>query len=303
MENVKISDVCGLCAGCKKAISTAEQKIKETSNVVLFKEIVHNPHINNYLIGLGINTIDKIDNLSPNAHVILRAHGEPPETYEYLKNNGIEYSDCTCVNVKKIHELVNEYSKNGYKVIIIGKYGKTNGKPHPETLGTIGWCLKEPILIEDISDIEKIKNSSETKFYLICQTTFNEQLADEIINQVNNICSSKKSELIINKSICGAQKSINKFSAILAKTSDLMIVVGGKNSSNTKELFNNVKQYTAAVFIEDINEWQNAIQEIGFNFTKDTKVGLTAGASTQKEELFELKELIIKKQLELQNED
>lgn len=299
MEKVKIAEVCGLCAGCQNAIRTAEQKITTSEQVVLFKEIVHNPHVNDYLINLGIKTIDNLNELSPDYHVILRAHGEPIETYDYLNSNGISFSDCTCVNVKKIHELVSNYSNMGYTIIIIGKYGKTNGKPHPETTGTIGWCKTQPILIEDVFDIEKIENSHANKFYLVCQTTFNEALADEIINQTTNLCRNKNKEIVVNKSICGAQKRINEFSVNLAKNSDLMIVVGGKNSSNTKELYNNVKQYSPSIFIEDISSWQSAIEEIGFKLTKDTKVGLTAGASTQKEELFELKELIIKKQMEL----
>ena len=82
-----------------------------------------------------------------------------------------------------------------------------------------------------------------------------------------------------------------------------MIVVGGKNSSNSLELFNNVKQYKPSIFIEDINDWLNELNTIGFELKSNTKVGLTAGASTPKEELSQLKALIFNKQMELKNEN
>ena len=303
MENVKISKVCGLCAGCKNAISKTVDATKSHKKVCIFKEIVHNPNVNKFLSGLGVEIIDTLDNVSSNDFVVIRAHGEPPETYEYLKTHSIPFVDCTCVNVENIHKDVNKHSLSGYTIIIIGKYGKSSGKAHPEMAGTIGWCNTPPILIEDHDDISKISDSQSTKFYLVCQTTFNESKADKFIEEISQICKDKNAELVINKSICNAQKSINKFSVELAKESDLMIVVGGKNSSNSIELFNNLKQYKPAIFIEDISTWFEELENIGYKFTKNTKVGLTAGASTQKEELLLLKELIENKQMELSHEN
>lgn len=299
MENVKISKVCGICAGCNYAIQTAQQKIDEGKQVVLFKEIVHNPHVNNNFANKGVCIANNLSDLKANNHVIIRAHGEPPETYEYLTNNNISFSDCTCVNVKNIHKKVNSFSKSGYTIIIIGKYGKANGKPHPETVGTIGWCKNEPILIEDMDDLYKLNFNQPAKYYLVCQTTFNEQKADEIIEHATKLCNANNRELIINKSICSAQKNINRFSVELAKSCDIMVVVGGKKSSNSLELFNNVKNYTNAIFIEEINDWYDEIKNKSFEFNATTKVGLTAGASTPKDELFELKKLIENKQKEL----
>lgn len=295
MEKIIISDVCGLCLGCKTAIDTAKEQSK-TKKVVLFKEIVHNKNANKSLEDLGIATINSLDEANKNEHIILRAHGEPPETYKFLKENQIEFSDCTCKNVTKIHEMVKEFSENNYTIIIIGKYGKTLGKMHPEIFGTIGWCKNEPILVEDEEDISKITTSNQNKFYLVCQTTFNEKKADELIAKITEICGENKFKLVVNKSICYAQKAINNSSVNLAKNCDIMIVVGGKNSSNSLELFNNVSPFTKAIFIEDINTWHDEIVRCGYNFNKDTVIGLTAGASTLKEEFVELKKLIEEKQ-------
>lgn len=291
MENIKISKACGLCTGCKNAIDTAI-KFSTTENVTLFKEIVHNKNANGKLINLGIKTIDELSSATKDMFLILRAHGEPPETYNYLKSNDIKFSDCTCKTVYKIHELVNQYSSNGYKVIIIGKYGKNNGKMHPEVFGTVGWCKTAPVLIEDEDDIAKISGQHNDKFYLVCQTTFNESHADVLIEKINKICQQNQCELLINKSICYAQKSINMSSVELAKTSDIIIVVGGKNSSNSIELFNNVKQYTKSIFIEDIYAWKEELGRQNIKFDKNTNFGITAGASTLKEELLELQTLI-----------
>lgn len=291
MAEIKISKVCGLCAGCKHSITTA-QNLAQQNKTVLYKEIVHNKNVNDMLLSLNIKTIDNLSEAKSDEMVILRAHGEPPETYKYLNENNLNYTDCTCPNVTKIHELVNSFSKEGYLIALIGKYGKKTGKIHPEVYGTIGWCETEPILIEDDSDIEKLNDFANKNIYLICQTTFNEKKADKLISKVTDVCKHNNNHLVINKSICNAQKAINLASVNLAKECDIMIVVGGKNSSNSIELYNNVKSFTKAIFIENIHDWKKELISQGISFNKNTVFGLTAGASTLKEELSSLKDLI-----------
>ena len=292
MENVKISKVCGLCAGCKFAIDESLKQLEKTNNVVLFKEVVHNKNVNHMLESKGIKIETDFENLNPDSVVVLRAHGEPKSTLEALSEKQIPFVDCTCVNVKKIHDEVALHSKNGELVAIIGKHGKKSGVIHPEIAGTIGWCESTPILIEDEEDVKQFEKIFNTKIYLVCQTTFNMEKADKFIEQIEQITSDNNCKLVVNKSICLAQKQINVFSAELAKECDAMIVVGGKNSSNTTELFNNVKNITPSVFIEDINTWHDALIEANITLSKNTKIGLTAGASTMKSELEELKQMI-----------
>ena len=290
-QNVQISKVCGLCAGCQFAVNTAISALKKNKNVTLFKEIVHNKNVNELLKQKGINIESNLQNLTKNSLVVLRAHGEPMQTYEHLKNNGIEFVDCTCVNVKKIHDLVHEKSTDNI-VVIIGKYGKKNGVMHPEIAGTVGWCKTKPILIEDEDDLNQLKTLKNQNFYLVCQTTFNIEKADNLISQIQQICISNNCKIEVNKSICMAQKQINVFSTELAKNCDIMFVVGGKNSSNTTELFNNVKNFTNAFFIENINDWKNVLASNNITLTKNLKIGWTAGASTMREDLADLKKQI-----------
>ncbi len=146
-KNIEISKVCGLCAGCKFAIDTCINQLNQNKNVTLFKEVVHNQNVNNMLIKKGIAIENDINNLSQSSTIILRAHGEPKSTIDFLKSNEFDFIDCTCINVKKIHEDVFNHSSYGENIIIIGKYGKKTGIIHPEIAGTIGWCHSTPILI------------------------------------------------------------------------------------------------------------------------------------------------------------
>ncbi len=301
-NNVKIASVCGLCAGCKLAINSTKDALKNNKNVTLFKEIVHNKNVNNMLKTQGVNFCDELEKLPKDNIIILRAHGEPKSTIEYLINEKYDFIDCTCVNVKKIHEQVLTHSMAGEKIIIIGKYGKKSGIVHPEILGTIGWCTNEPVLIEDEEDISKLEAFSNTKFYLVCQTTFNINKADKLIDLIVQTLTKNNNLVEINKSICLAQRQINISSQQLAKECDLMIVVGGKNSSNTTELFNGLKTITNTLFLEDINNFEQTLAENNVTLHKDIKIGLTAGASTMKEELETLKIKIINKLQELNND-
>ncbi len=290
MDNIEIASVCGLCAGCKRAINTTLAEINQGKNVIIFKEIVHNRNVNAMFHDLGARVENNINNLSPDSTVIIRAHGEPPVTYAYLNSNNIRYVDCTCPNVARIHEQVREYKDAGYQIVILGKHHKTI---HPEVLGTLGWADNDAILIENEADIDKLREIYGDKVYLVCQTTFNMDKADKYISLIENIADKNNIELVINRSICNAQRQINISSLALAKKSDVMIVVGGKNSSNSIELYNNVRNHCPSIFIEDINDYLHALREANINIDKDTKIGITAGASTRKEELSTLKQLII----------
>lgn len=294
MENIKIADNCGLCAGCKRAINAAINAQNKYNNVVVFKDLVHNPSVKMLLQQKGIKIAQKLSELSEADTVILRAHGEPLQTYTYLTNHGIKYIDCTCPNVAQIHKKVSEFSLLGYNIVIIGKHGNSANEMHPEVAGTIGWSTTPVLVIESEADLDKIRGSKASKMYFVCQTTFNESVADKLIEQTQLICNQKQIELVVDKTICKAQHNINLSAQKLAKNSDVMIVVGGKNSSNTQELFASVSKITTVIFLEDITKWKQEFDKLNIALTPNLKIGLTAGASTLKEELVELKNLIAK---------
>lgn len=284
--------MCGLCAGCENAVNQTLKLLQMGKSVTLFKEIVHNKNVNNFLQQNGAKIADTLDEILKNKQmsnqnfvVVIRAHGEPPETYEFFKKNKIEFCDCTCINVKRIHEAVEMHYQNGYKIILIGKYGKKNGVIHPEVFGTLGFCKNNAILIEDEEDLTKIDADKFSKFYLVCQTTFNIKKAEILIEKITEICKRNGNKIVVNKSICFSQKLINEHSLSLAKNCDLMIVVGDKNSSNTTELANALSKVTTTVFLDNTKNWKNIFSSQNIKFFEGQKIGITAGASTLKVEI------------------
>lgn len=277
---IRVSKVCGTCAGSKNAIDLALNLVKQGKSVCVYKEILHNKNVINLLEKQGVSCIDDLSLVNGRC-VVIRAHGEKKETYDYLNSNNIEYYDATCKKVVKIHNQVYEKYKSGYSIIIIGK------KNHPEVVGTNGWCYDSAYIVEDQDDIKALKIDNNNIF-IICQTTFNGNKALGLYNDLRKRFSGKNIEFV--NSICGASSSIQKASIDVAKESDLMIVIGGKNSSNTRELLNVCSFYCCSYLISSIEELFEFLST--HNIKNDTNIGITAGASTMKHELEEYKNVI-----------
>lgn len=272
--------VYGTCAGANKAIEAAYKLKKENKdkNIYIYKEILHNPFIINELLKDDIKCIDDLSILNENDILIIRAHGEPKETYDYLNSHNIEYYDATCTNVLKVHNLATQKQKDGYKIIIIGK------KTHPEVIGTNGWINNEGIIIEDKDDYKELNNND--KYFIVCQTTVSHKKLQELLNYMNENNISYE----IENTICNAQKLIQTSSVTLAEQMDIMFVIGGKESSNTKELYNLCNEVTKTYYFSDIKDFFNFIKKE--KYTLNTKIGFTGGASTPKEQIKEYANLL-----------
>ncbi len=284
-ENVFIAQKCCLCYGSNRAFSMVKDSAEVSDRVVLYKELLHNKRVVNELSQLGVRENQSLTEFKSDDIAVIRAHGEPKSTFEYFEKNDIKFLDCTCPNVRAISNLVQFKNNDGYKIIIVGKYGKESGKMHPEVQGIAGYCL-EPLFVEDEEDAKKIDDKFD-KYYLVVQTTFSYTLANEIINILKDKFKKAIKKFESKNTTCNAQKEINASSVDLAKNVDIMFVVGGKNSSNTKELFNNVSKYAKAYFVENLKEVKECLKDI--NLTKKMKIGLTGGASTMMDELIEIK--------------
>jgi len=288
MKNVIIADICCLCYGADRSIKQTYEALENNSNVVLYKEILHNKNVMRDLMDKGARVVEDLRDIKDNDLVVIRAHGETKDLFDYLKNNNINYIDCTCPNVKAIEMLVHNKSSLGFKIIIIGKHG-FDGKPmHPEVKGTMGWC-DSPILIEDESEIYNIDLSYD-KYFLVVQTTFAKDKAEEFINIISNLMKDNNKTFEYKNTICNAQKQINLSAEALSKSVDLMIVVGGKNSNNSRELYNNVSRFVPAVFVEDLDSLNLLINDNFFD--KYQNIGITAGASTMRSDVEKIKLLL-----------
>lgn len=278
---INISKMCGTCPGAKNAIDMAKKLASEGKKVYIYKEILHNETVIKTLEKLGITCIDDLKDVKDGV-VVIRAHGEPKSTYDYLNKNNIEYYDATCKNVIRVHEQIEEKYNDSYSIIIIGK------KNHPEVIGSNGWCNNNAIIIENEGDIDNIENLKDNVF-MICHTTFNRDKVEKYSKMIFEKYPNKNIEFV--NSTCNAIKAVQNYAADAAKTSDIMIVIGGKNSSNTKELFNECNKYCKSYLLSDIDElfaFLNSHDEININ----TNISITAGASTIKEEIEDFKCII-----------
>ena len=198
--------------------------------------------------------------------MIIRSHGVERKIYDEIKALGFEIVDATCPFVLKIHRLVEQYSREGYHIIIIGN------ETHPEVEGIKGWSdPAETTVIGTCEEAEKFTLSSEKKVCIVSQTTFNYNKFQELVEIINK----KGYDIIVLNTICNATEERQTQSRALAKEVEAMIVVGGKSSSNTQKLFEICKNECAnTYYIQTIDDLDPAVLRTIDN------VGITAGAST-----------------------
>ena len=283
---IYIPKICGTCKGSEKALKTVydvfekESKKENPKKIYIYKEILHNPKVIEEFKKLGIETIESLEKVTENDILIIRAHGEGKDVYDYLEANNIEYYDATCPNVKKIHNKVEKKYKEGYEIIIIGK------STHPEVIGTNGWCNNEAVIISDEEDFNKI--SRNNKKFITCQTTFNKEKFNILASKIEEIFEGCTIE--IDNSLCGAVKQICESSVNVSQKCDLMFVIGGENSSNTNELYNCVSEYVKAYKFSDIFDFYKFILTEDINSYEN--IGITGGASTPVSEINNYKYLL-----------
>lgn len=264
----------GFCYGVQNAVENAEKEVVSSKGTLYcLGELVHNKTVINNLEDKGLVFIENLEQAK--GKTIIRAHGIKKEVYEDAEKRNIELIDLTCPNVLKIHDMAYEYSKKEYYIVLIGK------KNHPETIGTISFCGKNSKIISDSDEVEQliidIEKANLKKVLVISQTTYSLKKFDDIVNEISNKIS-KDIQLEVMNTICLATELRQKETDEISKQADIMIVVGGKNSSNTTKLYeiciNNCKK---VIHIEDEKELK--LDEI----SKYDKVGIVAGASTPKD--------------------
>ena len=265
--NIIVGKTSGFCNGVSNTIKKAEEAI-QTNTVYCLGEIVHNERVISDLERNGMITVNNIDEVQNNSKLIIRAHGDLKETYEKAKNKNIEVIDLTCGKIKAIRIKISMKIDDHY-IVIIGK------KNHPESLGVLSFSGDNSQIIEEEEDIiylsEKIKNSNLDKIYVVSQTTFNSSKFDLLVNEIKE---STNKEVIVDKTICNATSERQNETRELSKIVDTMIIVGGKKSSNTKELEVIAKeQCDCVILVQDIND-------LDINKIVGNDIGIMAGAST-----------------------
>lgn len=300
---VEIAKSAGFCFGVERSISQIEKALKEKKKVFLLKQPIHNPVVLEHLQTQGAKIANSVEEIPEKSIMVIRAHGEVPETFEKARAKKLEIIDCTCPFVAMVQKKAKELEKDGYQVIIVGEKG------HAEVLAIKGntknaiiaespeearklfngkeqlFETKELASLKEKESVEKLYASLLNKVGIVSQTT----QTDENFSGIVSVLSEKAREVRAFNTICSATHSRQPAAEQLAKEVDAMVVVGGKNSGNTQRLFEiSQKNCKNAFWIETAKE----LKKEWFQGMK--KAGITAGASTPKESILEAKEFIEK---------
>lgn len=284
---VEIDKNAGFCFGVVKAIEKAEGVLNKKEKLYCLGEIVHNQLEVGRLETMGMQTIDynTFKGLK-DCTVLIRAHGEPPETYQFAKQNNITLVDATCPVVIKLQQKVKIASEHPLQeqgqVLIYGKKG------HAEVLGLNGQVKGRAIVISDFDDLNKVDYSKPIS--LFSQTTMSTNGFKEIEEEISrrkNVSSYPSADFKSKNSICGHVTKREPSLTIFAKQNDVVIFVSGKNSSNGKMLFNISKSINPkSHFIQDKTELKKEW------LLNANKIGITGATSTPLWLMEEVKNLI-----------
>jgi 4-hydroxy-3-methylbut-2-enyl diphosphate reductase len=274
-----VSKNAGYCMGVKRAFAESYKINKIHKDLSVYGEMVHNKFALKSLYDKGIilkKTINDIINDKNINYVIIRAHGIPPYEEKILKESNKIIYDFTCPKVKKVQLLANQLSNNGHIMIIFGK------KDHPEVIGITGYCKNPYYVISNLQEAKRLPFKKIKKPALICQTTMNSNVFEEICSYLK----LKFQNIKINNTLCKLPIKIQNSSIVLASKVDIMIVVGDKMSANTSTLYEKIKQNNKCWFIE--TEKDLKINKL----KKYKKIGITGGTSTPQWQIETIKNYI-----------
>jgi len=267
---VVIDKHAGPCPGVKRAIRMAEENLTESNSLYALGPIIHNELELDRLRKKGLDVLDQAKIESDNniekirdKKLFIRSHGISPQLQSQLTDNHAQLIDATCGKVKRVQNIIQKYYNNGYQVIIAGKKG------HPEVVGLSGYCDNKGIVFSDVSEIDKIDQFKKT--VLVSQTTLSRTKFYEIRDRLSSLIENLE---IIN-TICRHINRRHEHMARFAGSVDVLLMIGGKKSSNTGVLFDICKtQNSSSYRIESQAEIDKKW------FKTDDLVGITGSAST-----------------------
>ena len=266
MKKVILAENAGFCFGVQRAVETSiDIKKKYNKKIYTLGPLIHNSDVVSFLEQNDIYAIDyeNINDLQEGDVVIIRSHGIPEAVFNDLKSRGLEVIDATCPFVTNIQKKVKKYSKEGYNIIIVGD------ENHPEVIGINGWCDNKATITKNGEFNKELSN----KICAVSQTTEKKENWDKTLDAIDD----GTREVLSFNTICSATEVRQKSADDLSKEVDAMIVIGGKNSSNTTKLYEIAKHNCEnTIHIENSNE----LPKEYINNKNLKKIGITAGAST-----------------------
>lgn len=280
-----VAKTAGFCFGVKRAVDTVYEQIgKAEWPVCTFGPIIHNEQVVEDLEKNGVRVLETVQELAEleQGVVVIRSHGVSREIDRLLDRPGITVVDATCLFVKKIHRIVEEQNANGRRVIIVGD------PTHPEVEGIRGWGDERTLVVQDASEAENLPVPPGEPLCVVAQTTFNYNKFQDLVE----IFEKKGYDILVLNTICNATQERQVEAKRIASEVDVMVVIGGKHSSNTQKLYEICRRECQDTYFiqspDDFNpECVNSV----------SSVGITAGASTPNQIIEELRRFILMPEL------
>jgi 4-hydroxy-3-methylbut-2-enyl diphosphate reductase len=268
---VIVAKTAGFCFGVKRAVEQVYRQLEEGEGpIYTYGPIIHNEEVVRELAERGVQILETEEELAQISEgtVIIRSHGVARKVYELLEEKPIHVVDATCPFVKKIHRIVDEHSRAGADVLIIGNDG------HPEVEGIKGWCCGRVDVIGTQEEAERFRHDENKPLCIVSQTTFNYKNFNKLVEIISKMVYYK---LDVLNTICSATEERQSEAREIAAKVDSMIVIGGSHSSNTRKLYEIChKECENTYYIQ-------TLKDLDFRLLPSSGcVGITAGASTPK---------------------
>ena len=269
---IKLAESAGFCFGVKRAVDTVYEQLKTGKTIYTYGPIVHNEEVVRELSEKGVQVLENEEALKSlavpeekKAAVIIRAHGVPEKIYHLMEEKGLECIDATCPFVKRIHKIAEQESLAGKHIVIVGN------PVHPEVEGIVGWCRGEATVIQTPEEAAIFVPPEGKEVCVVSQTTFNYNKFHYIVE----IFQKKGYNVSVVNTICNATEERQRAARALAAEADVMIVIGGKHSSNTRKLYEICLEECANTY------FIQTLDDLHLELPKAVRlVGITAGAST-----------------------
>ncbi len=265
---VVVARSAGFCYGVRRAVELAEEQAARGVPCVMLGSLIHNRDVTRRLAAQGLRVVDSPEEVPDGAAVIIRSHGESRAVHEEFARRGVEVLDATCPNVTHIHKIVAEAENRGRQPVIVGT------PDHPEVLAIAGWC-RAPVVVSGEKDLEKWLETGENRNNLpltfVSQTTSTKKIWENCVKKAKKLCTNAE----FFDTICGATSKRQEEARQLAAQCGLMVVVGDRQSSNTRRLAEICRESCPHVRLIERAKDLDLSQ-----LPQVDMVGITAGAST-----------------------
>jgi 4-hydroxy-3-methylbut-2-enyl diphosphate reductase len=262
---VLVADKCGFCPGVRNAISMAERVLVEEAEagpVYCLGPIIHNKEVVERLAKAGLRTVESIDQIESGT-VLIRSHGVAPRELERLKRKGLKIVDATCVLVKRVQRIAQQLESEGYEVVIIGE------ENHPEVQAVVG-CVNDVVVAAGEEDLHRLPHNG--RLGIVCQTTQSPEHLGKVLGAIGR--GSFKEIKVIN-TLCREATKRQESAVELCKRVDIMFVLGGLHSANTRRLAELCEKHNPQTF--HLQNWSELDKKV---LLGKRVAGVTAGAST-----------------------